>query len=63
MELKNYTLERFKGFIDKAKNELSTDDLVDMMNQIKIIMHENSPFSSEPVDCVLWVKNDTETNI
>jgi len=59
MELKNYTLERFKGFIDKAKNELSTDDLVDMMNQIKIIMHENSPFNSEPVDCVLWVKNDT----
>mgnify|MGYP003123941290 FL=1 len=59
MELKEYTLERFRGFIDKAKNELSTDEIVDMMNQMKLIMHENSPFSSEPVDCVLWVKNDT----
>jgi ParB-like chromosome segregation protein Spo0J len=29
------------------------------MNLIKIAMHEISPFKSEPVDCVLWVKNDS----
>lgn len=28
------------------------------LNEAKIALHEISPFSNEPVDCVLWVKNE-----
>lgn len=38
---------------------LNLDDKVDLINKIKLLLHEESPFKSEPVDCVLWVKNDT----
>lgn len=35
------------------------DFKVDIINSVKYAMHEISPFSTEPVDCVLWVKNET----
>ena len=38
---------------------LDIDSKVNALNQIKIAMHEISPMKTEPVDCVLWVKNDT----
>jgi ParB-like chromosome segregation protein Spo0J len=38
---------------------LEVCERVEALNNIKIAMHEISPFKSEPVDCVLWVKNDT----
>jgi ParB-like chromosome segregation protein Spo0J len=31
----------------------------ELINEIKIALHEISPFNTEPVDCVLWVKNDS----
>lgn len=31
---------------------------VELINQCKIELHEISPFKNEPVDCVLWVKNE-----
>lgn len=43
-------------------NDLSNLDLdgkVNYINELKILLHENSPFKTEPVDCVLWVKNET----
>jgi ParB-like chromosome segregation protein Spo0J len=40
-------------------NGLSIDDKVEAINEIKVALHEISPFNTEPVDCVLWVKNDT----
>ena len=39
-------------------NELSLDDKIEQLNQIKLFLHERSPFKNEPVDCVLWVKNN-----
>lgn len=51
-----------KKKIIELVNELQTmdvDSMVNAMNEIKIAMHEISPFKSEPVDCVLWVKNDS----
>lgn len=51
-------LEQFDLIIDSLKH-LDIDLRVKIMNEIKIKMHEISPFKSEPVDCVLWVKNDT----
>jgi len=40
-------------------NKLSIDEKVSAINEIKLALHEISPFNTEPVDCVLWVKNDT----
>lgn len=40
-------------------NGLSIDEKVEAINEIKVALHEISPFNTEPVDCVLWVKNDT----
>lgn len=36
---------------------LNIDEKVFAINQVKIALHEISPFKTEPVDCVLWVKN------
>ena len=51
-----------KNTIQQLINEISTLDLdskVQAINQIKIELHKISPFNTEPVDCVLWVKNDS----
>lgn len=37
---------------------MHVDDKVEAINQIKLALHEISPFRNEPVDCVLWVKNE-----
>lgn len=34
------------------------DDKVVFINAVKQLLHDVSPFRSEPVDCVLWVKNE-----
>lgn len=41
-----------------AESNLSVDEMVSLQNQIKLILKKHSPMKSEPVDCVLWVKND-----
>lgn len=40
-------------------NKLPLDEKVSAINEIKLAIHEISPFKTEPVDCVLWVKNET----
>lgn len=48
--------------IIKLINELEyldVDSKVKALNEIKIAMHNISPMKTEPVDCVLWVKNDS----
>ncbi len=37
---------------------LSDADRIEKINTIKLALHKISPFNSEPVDCVLWVKAD-----
>lgn len=37
---------------------LSDDEKIDAINQIKKALTVHSPMSSEPVDCVLWVRAD-----
>lgn len=49
-------LENILNAIEALK-ELDIDSLIDSLNIIKLKMHEISPFNTEPVDCVLWVKN------
>jgi ParB-like chromosome segregation protein Spo0J len=49
-------MEHLTNLIEQIK-DLPTDELVETINKIKLALHEISPFSKEPVDCVLWVKN------
>lgn len=51
-------LEEIKGTIDKIKG-MHNEEKIEAINQIKLKLHEISPFKDEPVDCVLWVKNST----
>ena len=37
------------------------DKKVDYINSLKIALHGASPFNTEPVDCVIWVKNTQVT--
>ena len=43
--------------IEQLEN-LSIDKKIEEINKIKSALHEISPFKNEPVDCVLWVKNE-----
>jgi ParB-like chromosome segregation protein Spo0J len=43
----------------KELSKMNLDEKVSAINTIKLALHEISPFNSEPVDCVLWVKNET----
>jgi ParB-like chromosome segregation protein Spo0J len=38
---------------------LNTDEAVQFLNNARRLLHEASPFRGEPVDLVLWVKNET----
>lgn len=49
---------KFKEILNEV-SKLTLDEQVEMLNKFKLMMHEISPFNSEPVDCVLWVKNNT----
>lgn len=42
-----------------AIHEMDTHEKVEAINSIKLALHEISPMKHEPVDCVLWVKNNT----
>lgn len=39
--------------------KLTLDEKVSAINKVKLALHEISPMKTEPVDCVLWVKNTT----
>lgn len=51
-------IERVKQAIADLEG-LSVDDQIEAINQIKIALHEISPFQHEPVDCVVWVQAET----
>lgn len=38
--------------------DFSIEDKIDIINYCKIELHKVSPLKNEPVDCVLWVKNE-----
>lgn len=39
-------------------DDLSLADKVDTINKIRLSLKEHSPFKSEPVDCVQWVRQE-----
>jgi ParB-like chromosome segregation protein Spo0J len=34
---------------------LDIDKQVELLNKIRVVIHENSPFKNEPVDCLQWI--------
>lgn len=50
--------KRRLSVILKMLDEMEMDHKVYAMNIIKMKMHEISPFKDEPVDCVVWVKEE-----
>ena len=48
-------IELLKKTIEEIKD---TKEKIEYINKIKIALHEISPFKNEPVDCVVWVKNE-----
>ena len=50
-----------KQLIEQLLNEISIlelDEKIKALNELKKELHKISPFKNEPVDCVLWVKNE-----
>lgn len=39
----------------------TVDQRIEILNSLKLELHAVSPFKTEPVDCVLWVRNTTVT--
>ena len=39
--------------------KLDTDSKVEAINRVKMALHDISPMNNEPVDCVIWVKNES----
>ena len=56
--MQNNLIEEFKQKLDML-DSMGVEDKVDAINQIREAIHEKSPFKSQPVDFVKWVKNDT----
>lgn len=50
-------IETIKKEILSFISNKTDDEKIDIINQIKLFLHDNSPLKDEPVDCVLWVKN------
>jgi len=34
---------------------LDLDKQVELLNKIRVVIHDNSPFKNEPVDCIQWI--------
>lgn len=51
--------EIIKEAVNKIHELKTLSEKINFINSLKMAMHEAGPFSSEPVDCVLWVENTT----
>jgi ParB-like chromosome segregation protein Spo0J len=52
-------MENLLKLLIEEISKLDLEKKVDAINKAKLALHEISPFNTEPVDCVLWVKNET----
>ena len=58
LNMKNSTiLEECKTAFSNI-DQLQDDEKIDLINDIKLLLRDKSPLKNEPVDCVLWVKNE-----
>jgi len=50
-------LKEAKKLFEKINN-LNIDDKIEVINKIKLLLHDLSPLKNEPIDCVQWIKID-----
>lgn len=50
--------KNIKSLIKSINSIEDIDEKIDFLNNIKKAIHEISPFKNEPVDCVVWEKED-----
>jgi ParB-like chromosome segregation protein Spo0J len=55
--IKKDILESIENILSRI-NSFEIPYQIEILNAIKQKLHNNSPFKNEPVDCVIWVKND-----
>lgn len=48
-----------KDLIEDVNATISLDEKIEKLNAVKKALHNISPFKDEPVDCVIWIKNNT----
>ncbi|CAM8394486.1 ParB N-terminal domain-containing protein [Enterobacter cloacae] len=53
--------QRIINEIDIYLQSLPEEDRINAINALRVAIHKNSPFSEQPIDCVLWVKQDDIT--
>ncbi|MDW2646357.1 ParB/RepB/Spo0J family partition protein [Citrobacter sp. HN-141] len=46
--------QELTGFL----SDLSEEERIEAINEFRMAIHSVSPFREEPVDCVLWIKNN-----
>lgn len=51
-------IEKAISLLVDLLSELNEEQLIKSINSVKRELHKISPFSNEPVDCVLWVRGD-----
>ena len=51
-------MEEIKKFIAEKLNSADIDKTVEIINELREFIHQYSPFNTEPVDYVKWVKSD-----
>jgi len=42
----------------QALDAMDLEQRVFMLNEMRMLLHQHSPFAAEPVDCVIWVKQE-----
>ena len=47
--------------IETYLQSLPEEDRINAINAFRQALHKNSPFSDQPIDCVLWIKHDAIT--
>ncbi|HID8740921.1 TPA: IbrB-like domain-containing protein [Enterobacter mori] len=53
--------QRIINEIDIYLQSLPEEDRINAINALRVAIHKNSPFIEQPIDCVLWVKQDDIT--
>lgn len=50
--MKTAFVEQIAAYLENA----GEDERIQMINELRTVLHEYSPFKKHPVDCVLWLK-------
>lgn len=58
VDYSNYPIVENIKFLLQELKDLDNYKKIEIINQIKILLHEMSPMKNEPVDCVLWIRNE-----